>query len=119
MHLTPSIHARRILKDYNGVHEGAGIAWSDGRYDKQRRTGTCVAAAGDRPIDTAGTAACGQACAALLERGVEIIAEKKSTEFTVQEVVDRSKQSLRSFYQYFDGKHELMLGLLKKRSTPQ
>jgi AcrR family transcriptional regulator len=44
----------------------------------------------------------------------EIIAEKKSTEFTVQEVVDRSKQSLRSFYQYFDGKHELLLGLFEE-----
>src|SRR6187397_261342 len=43
----------------------------------------------------------------------EIIAEKGSTEFTVQEVVDRSKQSLRSFYQYFDGKHELLLALFE------
>ena len=32
-------------------------------------------------------------------------------EFTVQEVVDRSGQSLRSFYQYFAGKHELLLAL--------
>jgi AcrR family transcriptional regulator len=44
----------------------------------------------------------------------EIIAEKASVEFTVQEVVDRSKQSLRSFYQYFDGKHELLLGLFEE-----
>ena len=44
----------------------------------------------------------------------EIIAEKESVEFTVQEVVDRSKQSLRSFYQYFDGKHELLLGLFEE-----
>lgn len=44
----------------------------------------------------------------------EIIAEKGSTEFTVQEVVDRSKQSLRSFYQYFDGKHELLLSLFEE-----
>ena len=44
----------------------------------------------------------------------EIIAEKGSTEFTVQEVVDRSKQSLRSFYQYFDGKHELLLALFEE-----
>lgn len=44
----------------------------------------------------------------------EIISEKGSTEFTVQEVVDRSKQSLRSFYQYFDGKHELLLGLFEE-----
>lgn len=44
----------------------------------------------------------------------EIIAEKDSTEFTVQEVVDRSKQSLRSFYQYFDGKHALLLSLFEE-----
>lgn len=44
----------------------------------------------------------------------EIIAEKESTEFTVQEVVDRSKQSLRSFYQYFDGKHALLLSLFEE-----
>jgi AcrR family transcriptional regulator len=44
----------------------------------------------------------------------EIIVEKHSTEFTVQEVVDRSQQSLRSFYQYFDGKHELLLGLFEE-----
>lgn len=44
----------------------------------------------------------------------EIIAEKGSIEFTVQEVVDRSRQSLRSFYQYFDGKHELLLALFEE-----
>src|SRR4051794_16488062 len=44
----------------------------------------------------------------------EIISEKGTVEFTVQEVVDRSKQSLRSFYQYFDGKHELLLGLFEE-----
>ncbi len=44
----------------------------------------------------------------------EIIAEKDNTEFTVQEVVDRSKQSLRSFYQYFDGKHQLLLSLFEE-----
>jgi AcrR family transcriptional regulator len=37
----------------------------------------------------------------------------------VQEVVDRSGQSLRSFYQYFAGKHELLLALFDEaiRST--
>jgi AcrR family transcriptional regulator len=44
----------------------------------------------------------------------EIITEKSSTEITVQEVVDRSGQSLRSFYQYFDGKHELLLALFEE-----
>jgi len=42
-----------------------------------------------------------------------ITAEKGTTDFTVQEVVDRSKQSLRSFYQHFDGKHELLLALFE------
>ena len=38
-----------------------------------------------------------------LEAAFELIDEKGTTEFTIQEVVDRSKQSLRSFYEYFDG----------------
>ncbi|SHU59425.1 TetR family transcriptional regulator [Mycobacteroides abscessus subsp. abscessus] len=42
-----------------------------------------------------------------------IIVEKGSTDFTVQEVVDRSGQSLRSFYLQFDGKHELLLALFE------
>jgi AcrR family transcriptional regulator len=48
-----------------------------------------------------------------LDAAQAIIAEKRSTDFTVQEVVDRSRQSLRSFYQYFDGKHELLLALFE------
>ena len=43
-----------------------------------------------------------------------VIAAKASTEFTVQEVVDQSKQSVRSFYQYFDSKHELLLVLFEE-----
>ncbi|MEU6644441.1 TetR/AcrR family transcriptional regulator [Saccharomonospora sp. NPDC046836] len=46
-----------------------------------------------------------------LDAAQVIIAEKGSTDFTVQEVVDRSRQSLRSFYLHFDGKHELLLAL--------
>jgi AcrR family transcriptional regulator len=49
-----------------------------------------------------------------LDAAQAIITEKGSTEFTVQEVVERSKQSLRSFYQYFDGKHELLLALFEE-----
>jgi AcrR family transcriptional regulator len=49
-----------------------------------------------------------------LDAAREIITEKSSIEFTVQEVVDRSKQSLRSFYQYFDGKHGLLLALFEE-----
>ena len=35
-------------------------------------------------------------------------------DFTVQEVVERSGQSLHSFYQYFGGKHELLLALFEE-----
>ncbi|TDC97946.1 TetR/AcrR family transcriptional regulator [Actinomadura sp. 7K507] len=48
----------------------------------------------------------------LLDAARRLIAEK-GTDFTVQEVVERSKQSLRSFYQHFDGKHELLLALFE------
>jgi AcrR family transcriptional regulator len=57
-----------------------------------------------------------------LDAAQAIITEKASTDFTVQEVVDRSRQSLRSFYQHFDGKHELLLALLEdalRRATTQ
>jgi AcrR family transcriptional regulator len=35
-------------------------------------------------------------------------------DFTVQEVVERSGQSLRGFYQYFAGKHELLLAVFEE-----
>src|SRR6266700_3484187 len=57
-----------------------------------------------------------------LDAAQSIITEKGSTDFTVQEVVDRSRQSLRSFYQHFDGKHELLLALFEdalRRATTQ
>jgi len=40
--------------------------------------------------------------------------QANSGEFTVQEVVERSGQSLRTFYQYFAGKHELLLVLFEE-----
>ena len=48
-----------------------------------------------------------------LDAAQVLIAEKGSTDFTVQEIVDRSHQSLRSFYLHFDGKHELLLALFE------
>ncbi len=50
----------------------------------------------------------------LLDAAFRLIDEKGTTEFTIQEVVDRSKQSLRGFYQYFDGKDELLFALLEE-----
>src|SRR5690348_12202714 len=57
-----------------------------------------------------------------LDAGFELLASADSgRDFTVQEVVDRSGQSLRSFYQYFAGKHELLLALFDEaiRSTAE
>jgi AcrR family transcriptional regulator len=45
---------------------------------------------------------------------LELISTGAGKEFTVQEVVERSGQSLRSFYQHFEGKHELLLALFEE-----
>jgi AcrR family transcriptional regulator len=54
-----------------------------------------------------------------LDAALELMDSDSGKEFTVQEVVERSGQSLRSFYQYFAGKHELLLALFEEavRST--
>ena len=49
-----------------------------------------------------------------LDAAFELIDEKGTTEFTIQEVVERSKQSLRGFYEYFAGKDELVLALFEE-----
>ncbi len=57
-----------------------------------------------------------------LDAAMELMAASPGREFTVQEIVERSGQSLRSFYQYFAGKHELLLALFEesvRNSTTQ
>src|SRR3954462_585719 len=49
-----------------------------------------------------------------LDAAFALIDEKGTTEFTIQEVIDRSEQSLRGFYQHFDGKDELLLALFEE-----
>jgi AcrR family transcriptional regulator len=49
-----------------------------------------------------------------LDAAIELLNTGSSKDFTVQEVVERSGQSLRSFYQYFGGKHELLLALFEE-----
>ncbi|MCV7423180.1 TetR/AcrR family transcriptional regulator [Mycobacterium yunnanensis] len=66
----------------------------------------------ERSIKTAKVRAA-QRVQRFLDAAQAIIIEKGSTDFTVQEVVDRSRQSLRSFYLQFDGKHELLLALFE------
>ena len=57
-----------------------------------------------------------------LDAALELMSEGESgRDFTVHEVVERSGQSLRLFYQYFGGKHELLLALFEEavRSTAE
>ena len=57
-----------------------------------------------------------------LDAALELMNEGESgSDFTVHEVVERSGQSLRLFYQYFGGKHELLLALFEEsvRSTAE
>jgi AcrR family transcriptional regulator len=49
-----------------------------------------------------------------LDAATELFNSNSGKEFTVQEVVERSGQSLHSFYQYFGGKHELLLALFEE-----
>jgi AcrR family transcriptional regulator len=49
-----------------------------------------------------------------LDAALEIIVDEPGRDFTVQEVVKKSGQSLRSFYQNFNGKDELLLALLEE-----
>ena len=49
-----------------------------------------------------------------LKAARELLADSDIGDVTVQRVAERSGQSLRSFYQYFSGKHELLLALLEE-----
>src|ERR1700750_3470142 len=49
-----------------------------------------------------------------MRSALAILGEPGRTDFTVLEVVERSKTSLRSFYQHFSSKDELLLALIDK-----
>jgi AcrR family transcriptional regulator len=55
------------------------------------------------------------------DAALELMQSSSGTDFTVQELVERSGQSLRSFYQYFDGKYAFLLALFEDslRSTTE
>ena len=52
--------------------------------------------------------------ARFMKSALAILAETGRTDFTVLEVVERSKTSLRSFYQHFSTKDELLLALIDR-----
>jgi len=81
------------------LQQGDGSGW------RQRAVSKSLSAARSRAE---------QRVQGLLDAAFALIDEKGTTEFTIQEVVDRSKQSLRGFYQYFGGKDELIFALLEE-----
>ena len=99
-------HSILILREYNfhgesrraAGRERTGLASARGLEEPERRA---------RPARSS-------AFRGLLDAAFALIDERGTTEFTIQEVVDRSKQSLRGFYQYFDGKDELLFALLEE-----
>jgi len=52
-----------------------------------------------------------------MRSALAILGETGKTDFTVLEVVERSKTSLRSFYQHFSTKDELLLALIDRIMT--
>jgi AcrR family transcriptional regulator len=81
------------------LHDGTGAGW------RQRAVSKSLNAARTRAE---------QRVQGLLDAAFALIDERGTTQFTIQEVVDRSKQSLRGFYQYFDSKDELLFALLEE-----
>src|SRR5215216_3866227 len=49
-----------------------------------------------------------------INAGFALIDENGTIKFTIQDVIDRSKQSHRAFYQYFESKDELLLALFEE-----
>jgi AcrR family transcriptional regulator len=84
------------------------------------RPGTLRELAVARSLDPA-RAQAEQRVQRFLDAAVELMHGDAGKDFTVQDVVERSGQSLRSFYQYFAGKHELLLALFEEavRSTAE
>lgn len=52
-----------------------------------------------------------------LAAAMELLEETDDIEFTVQSIVERAELSLRSFYQQFNGKDELLLALFRELVT--
>src|ERR1700693_4513690 len=53
---------------------------------------------------------------------IELLGERDASDFTLQDVVDKSNMSQRTFYTFFDGKDSLLLAvyetILRTKATP-
>lgn len=86
--------------DSGDLVEASESSWRDRALERSLRAARAKAISrSDRFIQTA----------------MELLEETGRSDFTVQELVDRSRTSLRSFYQYFAGKDELMVAILEER----
>ena len=83
----------------DALHGGTGPGW------RQRAVSKRLSAARTRAE---------QRVQGILDAAFALIDERSTTDFTIQDVVDRSKKSLRGFYQYFDSKDELLFALLEE-----
>ena len=52
-----------------------------------------------------------------VDAAVELLSERDEGDFSIQDVVDRSSQSQRTFYTFFDSKDSLMLRRLRDDSA--
>lgn len=66
----------------------------------------------ERPSETTRAEAQADRVRRFMKSALAILGETGRTDFTVLEVVERSKTSLRSFYQHFSTKDELLLALI-------
>jgi AcrR family transcriptional regulator len=57
-----------------------------------------------------------------VDAAIELLGERDENDFTIQDVVDRSSMSQRTFYTFFDGKDSLLLAvyetILRKTAVP-
>jgi AcrR family transcriptional regulator len=87
------------MQKADDLQDGSGPGW------RQRAVSKSLSAARSRAE---------QRVQRFLDAAFDLIDERGTAEFTIQEVVESSKQSLRGFYQYFEGKDELLFALLEE-----
>ena len=86
----------------NQNHETTEVSWRDRAIERSLRDARAKAAVrSDRFIQAA----------------IEILDETGRIDFTIQELIEKAKTSLRTFYQHFGGKDELMLALFEEILT--
>jgi AcrR family transcriptional regulator len=94
--------AEDIVSTAKQTQETPEVSWRDRSIERSLRAARAKAVSrSDRFLQTA----------------TEILDETGRIDFTIQELIERSKTSLRSFYQHFGSKDELMLALFEEILT--